>query len=203
MPVLVGTARRPLPGELVCGDAFAVVQHPHATLVCLADGLGHGPAAREASEAACQHARDHAEAPLGALIRGMDGVLATTRGAAVSLLSLQPGVRRVQFVGIGNVEVRAIARSPIAPPTTPGIVGHGLRSVRVWEYPLADGDLLVLMTDGISSRFELGDLAHLEPQRMAEVILARHQKSHDDACCVVAQVAAGGRALGATPGGGE
>ncbi len=62
--------------------------------------------------------------------------------------------------------------------------------VRVWEYPLAAGDLLVLMTDGISTRFDLADLAHLEPQPLADALVLRHHKEHDDASCLVARVAA-------------
>src|SRR6185437_5612146 len=156
--------------------------------VCLADGLGHGHAAREAAEAACRHAREHAGAPLDTLMRGIDGALAGLRGAAVSLLSIDEGTSRVRFVGVGNVELRAVACAPIAPPNFPGIVGQRMRSPRIWEYPIAVGDVLVLFSDGISSRFELGALAHLAPQVLADAILASHGKSHDDASAVVVHV---------------
>jgi hypothetical protein len=66
-----------------------------------------------------------------------------------------------------------------------------VRSVRVWEYPIADGDVLVLTSDGISSHFDLAALAHhLEAQALADAIVAQHHKPHDDACCVVARVVA-------------
>jgi hypothetical protein len=188
MRVLVAAAQRPIAGEAVCGDAFTVASHDRTTLVCLADGLGHGDAAHEAAEAACRHAREHAGTPLDALIRGIDGALAGLRGAAVSLLSIDEGAGRVQFVGVGNVELRAAARAPIAPPNFPGIVGQRMRKPRLWDYPIAAGDVLVLISDGISSRFELGTLAHLAPQALADTILASHGKKHDDASCVVARI---------------
>lgn len=190
MGVLIGSAQRPVAGETVCGDAFVVVPFARGTLLCLADGLGHGPSARVASDAACSYVREHADMPLEAMIRAVDQAIRSTRGAAVSLVTFS--ANRLQFVGIGNVELRSVAREPIAPPTTPGIVGQGVRKVRIWEYPIAEGDLFVLMSDGISTRFELKELAHLSPQSLADTLLARHHKSHDDACCAVVRIVAAG-----------
>jgi negative regulator of sigma-B (phosphoserine phosphatase) len=188
MQLLVGSAQRPVAGETVCGDAFVVVSCEVGTLVCLADGLGHGPAARVASDAACLYVEEHPELPLEAMIRGIDQTLRGTRGAAVSIVSFS--ACRLQFVGVGNVELRAVSREPIQPPTTPGIVGQGMRKVRVWEYPIVEGDLFVLMSDGISTRFDLHELAHLAAQPLADTLLARHHKSHDDACCAVVRTVA-------------
>jgi phosphoserine phosphatase RsbX len=188
MAMLVGAAQRAKPGELVCGDVSTTVQLAQGLLLCLADGLGHGENAQVCADAACGFVRAHADEPLEALMRGLDRALVGQRGAAVSLLSLEPAQGRIRFVGIGNVELRAIARAHVAPPTMSGIVGRGIRNVRVWEYPLAEGDLLMLSSDGISTRFELAALAHLAPQAMADEIVARHSKNHDDASCLVVRV---------------
>ena len=63
-----------------------------------------------------------------------------------------------------------------------------MRRVRVWEYPIVEGDLFVLVSDGITSRYELEPLSRLEPQALADSLVAKHHKSHDDACAVVARV---------------
>jgi serine/threonine protein phosphatase PrpC len=189
MAAQIGAAWRPAVGQQVCGDAYTVAPFAEGTLICLADGLGHGPEAREAAQVACAYARAHADEPLEPMLRGMSAALASTRGAAVSVMSLLPASRRALFAGVGNVDLRAISRERIAPPTTPGILGQRTRSVRVWEYSLAEGDLLVLFSDGISSRFDLGELAHLEPQALADALLAKQHKTHDDACCVVTKLA--------------
>lgn len=190
MHIVVGSALRPQVEQTLCGDQHVLVPLPRGALICLADGLGHGEDAHAAAAKACQCARAHAEEPLEALMRRLDSALAPTRGAAVSLVTLNYDDARLRFAGIGNVELRSLSRARISPPTMPGIVGQRLRNVRVWEYPLAEGDLLVLMSDGISSRFELGDFAHLEPQALADALIASHQKKHDDACCVVVRLAA-------------
>jgi hypothetical protein len=191
MQVVVGAARRAASGQTVCGDSYTVVRRDRGVLVCVADGLGHGPAAMDASEAACRHARENERAPLDALMLGIDAALRGSRGAAVSLLAIDADARRIRFAGVGNVELRALARAPIAPPNVPGIVGQRVRNVRVWEYALADGDVLALASDGISHRFDLGALVRLDPQSMAETIVADHHRAHDDACCVVARAATG------------
>ncbi len=150
MPVRIGATWRPAAGHDVCGDVCAVVPFTEGTLICLADGLGHGEDAHAAAQEVCGYARTHVDEPLEAMLRGMDAALAGMRGAAVSVLVLLPAARRALFAGVGNVELRAVSRARIAPPTTPGIVGLRMRAVRVWEYPLAEGDILVLLTDGIS-----------------------------------------------------
>ena len=188
MEVLIGSAQRPVGNETVCGDSFIVAPIERGFLLCLADGLGHGPAAYAASDTACRYAQAHADMPLEALMHDIDGVLRSTRGAAVSILTLT--AQRARFVGVGNVELRARSSVRIAPPTQPGIVGQGLRRVRVWDYAIAHGDLFALISDGISTRFDLDDLAHLTPQAIADEILAKHQKRHDDACCVIALLTA-------------
>jgi serine/threonine protein phosphatase PrpC len=191
MLVAVGRAHCAANGETICGDASTVVASAQGTLLCVADGLGHGPNARAAADIACAHVAAHADTPVDVLLRELDRALAGTRGAALSLLTLEPAGGRVLFAGIGNVELHALARAHIASPTTPGILGRGFKSVRVWEHPLAEGDLFVLTSDGVSSQFDLQVFAHLEPQAIAEAIVAGFHKKHDDASCVVARVTLG------------
>jgi phosphoserine phosphatase RsbX len=190
MPIVVGRAHCVAAGETVCGDASVVVPFAEGTLLCVADGLGHGPNAREAADVACAHVASNAGTRFDVLLRDIDRALAGTRGVALSVLALEPSVGRALFAGVGNVELRALARAHIASPTTPGILGRRIKSVRVWEHPLADGDLLVLTSDGVSSDFDLRLLTHLEPQAIAEAIVAGFHKKHDDASCVVARVTA-------------
>jgi serine/threonine protein phosphatase PrpC len=196
MPVVVGGASRPAVGEMVCGDAYAIVPMAHGTLVCLADGLGHGPAAKEAADAVCAHVREHAAAPLDVLLQGADRALAGSRGAAVSLLAIEPANGRVLFAGVGNVELYAVTRVHVASPTRPGIVGRGLHGVRVWEHALSEGDLFALASDGIAATFELEPFAHLAPQAIADALVEGFHKKHDDASCVVARLTTEATAAG-------
>ena len=48
----VGAVSIPMPGETVCGDAWNSSQSQHELRLMIADGLGHGPLAEEAANAA-------------------------------------------------------------------------------------------------------------------------------------------------------
>lgn len=188
--VLTALASRPRDGEAICGDVGVVCSVGGRVLLCLADGLGHGERANDAARLACSYVEARADEPIESLLRGLDRELAASRGAAVSLVSIDAVAGRLRFAGVGNVDLRGLARERIAPPTMPGIVGQRLRTVRVWEYPVGEGDLICLVTDGITSRFELAPLAHLAVEEIAREVVARHRKSHDDACALVARLEA-------------
>ncbi len=186
MSLTYGVAMRPIPGEPVSGDAYAVVEGQGFTTVLVIDGLGHGAGAAEAAARARALGVAAAEAQPEALLRTMDTGLVGTRGAVASVLRVEPkgSAARVSFCGIGNVGLSFQGRRAFGPISTPGILGRRVRKLSVFEHELAFGDRLALFTDGISSRFELAALPE-EPQLAAEALLAQHGKPTDDALCLV------------------
>lgn len=186
MRVTYGVAVRPLPGESCSGDAALVVEGEGFLTAILIDGLGHGPGAAQVAEQAralgAARARLHPEA----LLRELDNGLIGSRGAVASVLRLERSERggEASFAGIGNVTLTFRGRAPFAPVSTPGILGRRVRKVRAFRHDLAPGDLLVLSTDGLSSRLDLEGLTGA-PQAMAETLLSRFGKPSDDAGCVV------------------
>ena len=68
-----------------------------------------------------------------------------------------------------------------------GIVGYNLKKVKVFEYPYRPGDIVVMFSDGISSRIDLFEFLPKEDlQAAAQMILERHGKN-DDATILLAQ----------------
>ena len=185
----VKIAQRPIHGEIVCGDAAAVVPGRRGgTLVVVVDGLGHGSKAQHAAQAFCTFAEGHADEPLEAIIREGSRAISSTRGAAAALIRINEEEGRISFCGVGNIELQAASAGTIHPVCMPGIVGRPLRKVLVFDYALRGGDFLVAHTDGISNRFHVKDYAGLGAQEAADRILAEHGKSHDDAMCVVIRI---------------
>ena len=180
------SALRNAPHESVCGDSGDVFVGANHTLAVVADGLGHGPDARVASLRAVEVAAENIDSPLEALMLLMDRALASTRGAAVSILRLEHGARTISFVGIGNVECRALSAHSIQPLAMPGIVGRKFRRARLWSYPVTVGDDLVLVTDGISSRVELERCD--APEALANAVLTRFARGTDDAFVLALRV---------------
>ncbi len=181
----IAAAQRAAVGESQCGDAYSVVPQVRTTLVAVADGLGHGPEAARAARAFCGHAERNADRPLEVILATADAALSGTRGAAVALLRLDPN-GRFEFAGVGNIAVRALSRRPIHPVSLAGTLGRRQRRPpRSEAFDVDEGDLVVVHTDGVSSRYDLEAIGAGAAQRIAQTLLSSHGKSNDDATCVV------------------
>ncbi len=181
----LGTVSRTMPGECACGDAFLIDRMDHSLLVGVVDGLGHGEQAAEAAHAFTESVGQRPRASLESLMLAAHADIAGTRGAAAALLRINTPRGMIEFTGVGNIHLHAISDVPIRPICVPGIVGHRLRKVRPFEFPLPSACLLAMCSDGIETRFELADYAELPSQEIADAILAEHGKNHDDATCVI------------------
>jgi len=183
--VQIGFASRPKPGESVCGDQTAIIHGAAWILVAVVDGLGHGPKAENAARTACEFVRRHAAMELAELLRALDKAITPTRGAAVTLVRLCTTTGLWRHVAVGNVELSSLRRLQNHPLTVPGIVGARPRKVVETQGQLVTGDVVVLYTDGISSRFDLEPHRGLAAQAIADMLLREWAKDHDDATCVV------------------
>ncbi len=181
----LGSAQRPKVGETVCGDAFVVLPSGSITTVAVADGLGHGPMAAEAAHMFCEFVSVNRDKTLTEIMEGAHRKIRHTRGAAAVLLRIDEKHEQMKFTGIGNIDLQAISQNPIKPVSLPGILGKRMKKILEFDYTLSDGDLLILYSDGISSRFEAERYRRLEPEDMAKKILMEKGKQHDDATCIV------------------
>lgn len=183
-----GVVARAKPGNRVSGDCWRLLESDHHNLVVVADGLGSGPAANEASERAVAVVAERPERSLASHLEACHERLRGTRGAAVGVLAVRPGEHRVAFAGLGNVEVRTGSGSGFKPVATNGIVGHNYRPPRVYEAEYQPGELLVMHTDGLSTRFDLDHELRApfeSEQELAERLAAGHARENDDLVIVV------------------
>jgi len=180
----IARIHRPIHSERVCGDV-SLVHQGATTLIALGDGLGHGPLAAEAAQAFCDYLGQHADDPMERLLRGASAAVSGTRGLAGAVLRIDERAHQVEFAGVGNIELNAVSQSPIRPVCTPGIIGRPIRVIKPYQFDLAPGDLLVMHSDGISSRMDLRPHRTLVPSVIAEALLQQYGKRHDDASCVV------------------
>ena len=123
--VASGTCVRPFAGEDVAGDACLVEPWSRGVLVAVTDGLGHGPAAAEASRALVRRARRDRDAAGADLRRRAPGLL-KTRGAVAAIARFDEGAGKVEVAGIGNVTTRLLAGRVAARPCP----GSGRRAGR-------------------------------------------------------------------------
>lgn len=186
-----GAINLPMAGETACGDAWCVKAHAHGVKMMVADGLGHGPFAAEASQAAVRvFDREHARPP-AEILAAMHVALRPTRGAAVSICDLDSRRGDVVYAGIGNV-----AGALVSGGTTRRMVSHngtvGLvaRKFQEFRYPFEGDPLVVLCSDGLGTRWDLSDypgLATRHPTLIASVLYRDFTRDRDDVSVLVAR----------------
>ena len=143
----IGSVSRPLPGEAACGDQHVVCATGSATLIAVADGLGHGPPAAQAASVACRVVEANRGEELPALLRRCHQALRATRGAALTRVRIDQARARLWHVGVGNVEVNSASRERIRPIALPGVVGERVRKILQTDYELHPGDRLVIHSE--------------------------------------------------------
>ncbi|MEU5266358.1 SpoIIE family protein phosphatase [Amycolatopsis sp. NPDC021455] len=175
----VGHFRLPRDGEEHCGDAVALADVTGSRTAVVADGLGHGPDAAEAADAALRVFTENPDRPLPHQLTNMHRALRTTRGAAVALVRIAP--RRLEFCGVGNVSGASVGGGPSRLLlSTPGVVGFTLPSAPVRHLSLADDDVVVLHTDGVGTAWRVP--GHAPDLLLFAADLAhRHRNPRDDA----------------------
>jgi negative regulator of sigma-B (phosphoserine phosphatase) len=186
----VGVAERPLAGQAVSGDLAVVRAFPPSGLLITAiDGLGHGLEAARAARAAELVLTTTPQWPVRDLISACHHAMRSTRGAVMSLVSVDASIPALAWTGLGNVEACLVR---VHAPRERlllhgGVVGHREANPRVATLGLSPGDLLVLVTDGVRSTFLAGVAGGGTAKEIADRILAEHHNPADDALVVVAR----------------
>jgi hypothetical protein len=169
-----------------------VAEFADGVLVGVIDGLGHGTEAAVAAREAARVLASRAGDPLEPLVERCHEALRRTRGAVMSLASLDAR-GSMTWVGVGNVDAILLRGAPGAEPRREalaargGIVGYRLPALRPSTLPVSPGDLLFLATDGVRSRFAEDLRLQAGPQELADELLARHARGTDDALVLVAR----------------
>jgi anti-sigma regulatory factor (Ser/Thr protein kinase) len=181
----------PVAGETVCGDAWASHEQGDSASVMVADGLGHGWLAAKAAQAAVTAFEARAPATPSEVIVRSHAALRATRGAAVAVASLDAAKGTIVFAGAGNVSGRVLtATADRALLSQNGTAGLQISTPREVEHEWPAHGILVLFSDGLLSRWTLGESAAVmqcDPTVIAAWLVARHYRGHDDCTVVVAR----------------
>ncbi|WP_218509377.1 ATP-binding SpoIIE family protein phosphatase [Variovorax sp. dw_308] len=184
----VGGIRLSAPGETVCGDSWDVRMNGSKARVMVADGLGHGPLAAEASQAAIQVFATAVGAPHAVLERA-HALMRSTRGAAVAVVELDAAAHSLVFAGAGNIAGRLLSGvDDRTLMSQHGTLGVQIRKLADTSYPWPEHAMVVLHSDGINSRWNIdGALGILQqdPTLIAGWLLRSGLRGRDDATVVV------------------
>lgn len=184
-PLQVAGISTPYPGEESCGDTWA--RKGNRLMVC--DGLGHGHAASLVATRAREIFLQHdLNLPQETLLERMHHALASTRGGAVALAEVLPQQAEVRFCAMGNIlGVLDDGRSR-SMVSGNGTVGYRIGRIKSFSYPWSPSTVLLMASDGIGTRFNLGaypGLASRHPAVIAGVLQRDFRRHNDDATLVV------------------
>lgn len=192
-PWQCGLVCLPLAGEQECGDAGWAAAIDDGVLLMLIDGLGHGEAAAEAADTAVQTlaalAASSPGMPPPTLAMHLHAALQRTRGAAVAIARIDAHAGQLQFAGVGNIACcTSLDGQRRHLVSINGIVGHNLRKVQAFDTAWQDEMVLILHSDGLTSRWSLDPYPGLEqahPALIAAVLYRDCYRGRDDVSVMV------------------
>jgi anti-sigma regulatory factor (Ser/Thr protein kinase) len=171
------------------GDAWSYCLTATGISVFVADGLGHGPLAETAAVEAVRAFEKSYSRPPTELLELVHNATRSTRGAAVAVASIDIRERLVRFAGIGNIAGALIAGSEMRHMVSMnGIIGHQVRTYREFTYPWQENGLMVLLSDGLGTRWDLRAYPGLDQKPcalIAGVLYRDWARGRDDATAVV------------------
>jgi anti-sigma regulatory factor (Ser/Thr protein kinase) len=192
-PQIAGMAI-PYPGERLCGDAWACHQSSERNTILLVDGLGHGRQAAEAADEAVAIFREHAERTPGEILAYLHDGLKKTRGAVAAVADIRTAKRLLTYAAVGNIAAVLLSRQ-----SSKSLVSHngtlGVASPRIQEFQVdwPEDGILILHSDGLTSRWDLSSYAGLLSRHAAIIggaLFRDYRRQRDDASVVVIKAAA-------------
>jgi anti-sigma regulatory factor (Ser/Thr protein kinase) len=194
-PFDLGVVRVPKHGETACGDDWGIaVDERGRAMLAMADGLGHGQSAADASRRAVGVAVDRSGDQPAMIVAQVHAALRSTRGAALAIAELETAGTSVRYAGLGNISASLVSpRESKSLVSYGGIAGHEARKIQEFAYDWPAGALLVMHSDGLSGRWDLArypGLATRDPSVVAGVLYRDYSRGRDDSLVVVVRAAA-------------
>jgi anti-sigma regulatory factor (Ser/Thr protein kinase) len=185
----MGITQHSLHNDPACGDVWEVAVKGRQMSILMIDGLGHGPEAQEAGMAGARAFIRNPFADPGALLEDLHFDMRGSRGGAAALAGFDGNTGTLRFTGIGNIGATLIGDDkPRGIPSHPGIVGLQYRKVAPIDYGDCTGQLLIMFSDGLQSRWNLRDypgLMYRHPAIIAAVLHRDFCRGRDDVTVLV------------------
>ncbi len=179
-------------------------------LIAVIDGIGHGVEAAAPTQKVMDCIGKNYKLEVSRLVRECHKSAMHSRGATLGIALIEMTRSRIQFIGVGNVEIQVasletredngrpaglLSRSAGAGVTihrfvtNKGIVGYNLPAKLLsFSYEYAPGDVMAMYSDGISGKFSIRDISgceNMDAASIAESIVSEFATYTDDATVAV------------------
>ena len=183
--------QQPKEGVNCCGDSYYVNENDEFLICGLADGLGSGRFAKEASEKAIKILAANEAEPVQTIMAKANASQQTLRGIVMSLLKIDLSHRKVLFSGIGNINMiinneNEDLYAHLVPPK--GYLSGAQTNYKVFELDLPKSGWFALYSDGMRIQHrQLPYLYRLLESRNREDIINSHpiRNFNDDATLII------------------
>lgn len=187
--VELGVVCLPKAGEEVSGDAWACEISQECVRVLVADGLGHGPLAAEASTKAVRVFAENVHRSPQEIIAAAHQALRSTRGAAVAIAEINFADQSLRFAGVGNIAGSVFwSGGSYNLVSYNGTVGCEVRKIREFTHQWHPGGLLIMHSDGLGTQWRLErypGLVYKHPSLIAGVLYRDFYRLRDDVTVLV------------------
>jgi len=175
-------------GKAFCGDSYYFVATDDYFVCVLADGLGSGQYAYEASHACVEAVEKYHHEDVDTIMKHCNEVLLHKRGAAVSVFKVYFHAREFVYSCVGNI--RFFLYSSKGKLTYPlpvtGYLSGKPQTYHTQRFSFDPHSKFLIFSDGYDFQGIKSLLKGLFPVKMiAEEIIANHAKSNDDATFLV------------------
>ena len=134
--------------------------------------------------------------PPGDILDRVHRGLRSTRGAAAAVSEIDLGTRTIRHAGIGNIAAWIMSDTSMrAMVSHNGILGHQVLRIQEFDYPLPPDGLVVLHSDGLSSKWKpdpYPGLFRRDVAIIAGVIYRDSVRGRDDSSILVCRPGATG-----------
>ena len=187
----MGAISIPVAGEIECGDTWRAASDDNNIAMLVVDGLGHGPQAAAASQAAAAAFGSMPFDSPAQMMKNLHEILIGSRGAAAACALLNKATEKIEYAGIGNIcSSVVVSERPQGMVSHNGILGVQMPSARQFAYEWPSGQPMIMHSDGISTRWSLSaypGLSIRHPAIIAAVLYRDFSRKRDDATVLVAR----------------
>lgn len=181
------------PGEKISGDNACFLRQENQILLSVADGLGHGILANEASFKGIQSIEKHSQQSLATIIVECNENLIGTRGSTLGLVRFESKNSELEHLGVGDINTHLYSYERDKKYVTmPHFLGKPFSSkhFRDEKSSVEPGMVLIMYSDGLKSETSLKnelDVLRQPAVSIAQWLLEKFSRSNDDATVLVAK----------------
>lgn len=175
-------------GRPVCGDSYFFIETETYFACVVADGLGSGTYAKEASQAVIDVVQKHHQEDVDRLMRRSNQALQNKRGAAVALFKIDPLKRELDYSCVGNIRFYLYSRDGdlVYPMPVTGYLSGRPTMFRTTKLSYERNSKFLIYSDGMNPngvRELLGRDGSI--QWVAEELIEKYSSSADDSTFIV------------------